>query len=140
MNIDAQTIDPMDALIEAINANARVTPKLRTAMLSAMLGETEISSITQLARACQCDRTTLWRHWREAFPAKPNPKDVLNYIRLLRSLASGKPIKRGSFARKMLIELFGIIPSGELNIPQMISKSVVHLRMGMSLRGELMND
>jgi hypothetical protein len=52
MNIDAQTIDPMDALIEAINANARVTPKLRTAMLSAMLGETEISSITQLARAC----------------------------------------------------------------------------------------
>ena len=85
--------EAIQELANAVLQNSRMSVKLRTALLSALLGTQHIRSVTALARACACDRTTIWRHWKQSV-GPVDPKEILESIHLLRLWPQASPRPR----------------------------------------------
>jgi hypothetical protein len=122
-------------LVSALEENKAISSKLRTALLIAVLGKVDVRTVGALARACSCDRTTLWRHWKQGIGAA-DPKYVLDFIHLMRMLGSGKTPGRGTRYYRLLTKDLGLRPTRELDLAEVVLYSSPYLKLEHALRGD----
>jgi hypothetical protein len=118
----------------ALHENPSISAKLKTALLVAVLGQTDIRSVGALARACDCDRSTLWRHWKQGI-GSTDPKYVLDFVHLLRILGGGETPARGTRAYRLLTKGLSLRPTKELDLAQVVLHSAQYKQFEDVLRG-----
>lgn len=74
-----------------VDPSERISPLLRKALVLACRAETPVVSVTALARRVDCDRRTLWLHWKRARPKEAHLKDFLSWLLLLRAVGLKTP-------------------------------------------------
>jgi hypothetical protein len=124
--------------VNALNENVGISAKLKTALLVALLGEKDVKSVGALATACECDRTTLWRHWRQGIGERADPKMVLDFILLLRALAANNRLEKGSRLQRLLKTTLGVLPNKQLDVLEYVVRSPNYLLFQNALRGPVL--
>jgi hypothetical protein len=124
----------LDSIVASLQHNDSIPIRLRTALVAALIGPQPITTMNELAEACRCNRTTLWRNWKVSIGSTIGPKDVLKVLYALRLLNSPRTLKFSPAESRFLRSLIGVRPHFALPLVQLLIKTEAFQAVAIALK------